>query len=294
MTQAKGNKHFLVAIDGSAASWAAWDSMMYLIRPTDKITTITVIDREKSAKYTDKDHKYHEEKIQSELKEADIPGFPSESLEIIVQYKKGQDTKTIVIEKATAKKVDFLVTGVRGRKNYSDEAQAQKILGHTTDFSLRQWKGSSIIAEKDFIKPKPGEAVWVVGVDGSENSKKGYKTARSLMRKGDHLYVLHIKAITEDESNRPKQFRSSEIAEHYTKMLENDPEAEFKLVEAGGDVPEAINGFIEKVKAHYLCIGADGMKAFINGSSIMGSVSDRCVRLTKECTCIVSQLNTVE
>jgi len=290
-----GGTHFLVAIDGSGCSWAAWDAVMYLTNPaTDTVSTITVmskVEAEKASSFDNPaDNKYHTEKIQKELSGANT-GLPEERLKIKVLKKSDKKSREQIIDHAIGDKADVLATGIRGRKGEKGMT-GQNIMGGTTDFSLREFPGTSIIVKGNWEKPETGKAVFVVGVDGSQNSRKGYENARSLMKPGDKLHVVHIKSINEDESKMPKEFSSEFIKTRYTAELKDDPDATFHLRE-NADVPDTLCEFITEVKADFMCIGADGMKALVTNKPIMGSVSDKMVKMA-DCACIVSQINTVE
>jgi len=284
--------HYFVAIDGSNSSWAAWDAVMYLLNAeSDRVSTITVSTKTKDNKFDSSD-KYHSQRIMEELKKANT-GLPEDRLDLRVAFKQDEQTsRRVVIDAAVRNKADFLATGLIGRKNETG-MNAQRIMGGTTDFSLREFKDSSIIVKASWSAPKPGdEAVFVVGVDGSANSRKGYETARSLMKSNDVLYVVHVKSINEDESDRPKQFASATLEAKYGEELKDLPKASFVLL-TSADVPEALCAFCEEKKAHFICLGADGMKAFISGKQIMGSVSDSVVQSVASAA-IISQINVVD
>ena len=63
------------------------------------------------------------------------------------------------------------------------------ILGQTADASLRGAHCTSIIARKP---PPAKEALYIVGVDGSDRAQQGVDFALSVARQGDNVMLVHI------------------------------------------------------------------------------------------------------
>jgi len=282
--------NWLVAVDGSPSSWAAWDAVLYLLDPKqDQLTTVTVVDDRE-----DDSHGFQED-IEKELKKANT-GMPEENLKTAFVEKK-KDTKTTVVQYGAKCNADLLAVGVHGRRmkrRDSVEDVALRILGSTSDFSLRTFPKTSVIAKSSFEKPEKGKAIWVCGVDGSINSQNGYKIARQLMVEGDYIYVVHVKPVVAVKESSHKEFRPENISAKYKELLQDDKYGEFLIIDSGDEVPAVLSEFIEQKGAHFVSVGADGMGAFMKGTRIMGSVSDNLVKDTKTATCIISQINTVE
>lgn len=73
------------------------------------------------------------------------------------------------------------------------------ILGQTADASLRGAHCTSIIARKP---PPAKEALYVVGVDGSDRAQQGVDFALSVARQGDNVMLVHIEEDNKEGTSR--------------------------------------------------------------------------------------------
>lgn len=139
----------------------------------------------------------------------------------------------------------------------------------------------------------------VVGVDGSRNSQHAFNFATSLLEPGNTLHVVHIETEFGNNKNVPDDYLSVNVIKNYKQFIaDKEKVLGFKvnmnihLIEDTVKISDALCEFAVKNDCHILCIGADGMTAWVNNEPIIGSVSDECVKDCK-CNVIVSQINEI-
>merc|ERR1712173_198707 len=199
------------------------------------------------------------------------------------------------------KKVDLFVTGLYGRTYEQYEKNEKKHhVGSKSDLSLRATQCPSLFVRREVPIPDGQNSLKiVVGVDGSQNSQHAFQFATRLLEPGNTLHVVHIETEFGNNKSVPDDYLSANVIKNYKQFIEEKKkELGFKvnmnihLIEDTVKISDALCSFAEKNGCQVLCVGADGMTAWVNKQPIIGSVSDECVKDCK-CNVIVSQINEV-
>jgi len=209
---------------------------------------------------------------------------PTRAFSISVQPKVvGHNTRSMVLNMASNCDAEFLVLGSFGRKGPSI-FQIKSV----TDWSVRSSPLTTIIVKPTSSQPTKGEpSVFVVALDGSQVAEKALHDTLQLMAPHDHLFALHISMDYVDGNQR----QAAGIKEKYDEVLKK------ALIAGGVEIQEKISGktlaqqicaFAVDKGAHYLACGIDGMTAFAQGKTALGSVTDSIVK-TARCTTIISK-----
>ena len=137
---------------------------------------------------------------------------------------------------------------------------------------------------------------FVVGVDGSKSAHHAFvECLRVMDRVVDEIFVVHF--YTRNQTPQ-ESARSAELIKQYTLALSEvgcrNSKAQLCEKQIGTSLGRALCDFAQENECGILGVGADGMKAFIEGNTAhqLGSVSDYCVRNAK-CSVMVSQINKV-
>eukprot|EP00941_MAST-03F_sp_MAST-3F-sp1_P002620 g2620.t1 len=259
-----------VAIDGSELSHKAFDIAMS-VRPSANVhtTVLTVEDKSKDYLPGEMHASSLVEKYNAEL--ASKVGS-EDKYEVIVEQKEGTTRDTICkfINSKEMQPMTFLAVGMVGRKG---PGKGDKILGSTTDLSMRQGNCATLLVkDSSRVVPENEPADWIVCLDGSQRAEKAAELCNFLKKDSDKVTYLYV--LTNEELGK-------KFAEKYKSLL--------TIEKVGGTtVADHILQHLskEETKCDYLVMGADGEEAFKLGKRTIGSVSDRLVKKA-ECTCLV-------
>jgi len=193
---------------------------------------------------------------------------------VVAEEKSGRTTCKAVcdfINDQEARRSQLLVIGMHGRKS---RGHKPKILGQTSDVSLRQAFCPVCIVRNDGKLPKANEkATFLVAFDGSPRSVAAYDLALMFKKKQDKLICITV--VTDGKiPEKSKAIKDivcidkkggTTIAKHIIQYMKE----------------------IEDIVTH-LFIGSDGMGSFTRGKRIFGSVSDKLVK-DADCPAIIVQ-----
>ena len=302
---------FLVGVDGSEGAHLAFNSTMELFNKEsgDHIEVLHIFDQNKAYLPFDLQPEYIRQ--QYEIALLPIP----DNQKSVTLFAKPEDTdyeshklvahgtKALVCNYANEedwpdgvtshRKPDLLVVGFVGRKGPKSDPT---ILGSCVDYSIRSAACTSLIVKKQPVSSADGVHRFVVGVDGSKSSHHAFSECLRVMdRVVDEVSVVHFYT-----SNQTAQetARSADLIQQYNAALSEvgckNGKAQLCEKQIGTSLGRALCDFAYENDCGILCVGADGMKAFIEGNAEnhLGSVSDYCVKNSK-CCVMVSQINKI-
>lgn len=213
-----------------------------------------------------------------------VTEMPSEKYQIVIRRKNiGQSTKEALCGYLAKHEYDILVVGCVGRKGPKDDPH---VLGSTADYSLRAARLTSVIVKN---RRFPEEAIFLVATDGSDGGHEAVRTALTLARPADRVLILHV----EDRSVEPTlsgRYTEPAVRERYEALAARMERVEYRTVQRlpDGPVADTVCAVASDEDATFVVVGVDGISAHARGESVMGSVSDRVVRLCRS-TVIVTQ-----
>jgi nucleotide-binding universal stress UspA family protein len=272
---------FLVAVDGSRMSYAAFDVACRL-RGYGSLHICHIDDPTKNYLPAHLTPSY----MKFDFEQRCVgKGVPLAKSKFIVQSKdEGVHTRSMILKAAEKNSVDYLILGAFGRKGPSIFQ-----IGSVTDWSVRSSPLTTIIVKPQSTIPegvKP--AMFVVAVDLSATASAAVTTALTLMKPTDQLRILHID-VEENDPDGYKPEKAEKMIETFTSMLEMalvDGAVVKQEKQPGKTISQQICAFTEESGGHFLFIGIDGMGAWLKGQSALGSVSEACVQDAR-CTTII-------
>jgi nucleotide-binding universal stress UspA family protein len=277
-------RRFIVGVDGSELSFRAFQTALALMRDKDTVEVLHVADPLKEGLPYDSTPEAIEGFYTTKL----VAALPRARWRYITKAKAlGESTKAVLCRYVNddATSFDALVVGVTGRKGPKDDPA---VLGSTADYSLREAHLTSVLVRN---RTFPEDAVFAVGTDGSESAHRAVLTACRMAGKGATVLIFHIEDPTEEKDVDAK-FTADRIRQRYETFAESEATVRYLVhrKDPRETVSSAILGFARDHDATYLAIGADGIGAYVSGTSTWGSVSDNVVKHAK-CTVIVTQPN---
>ena len=276
-------KTFCVGVDGSEIAHLAFQTALRLRKKEDDMNVFHIADTTKTYLPYDLEPDYIKDNYETLL----IANVPADHRVVRIREKRqGQSTKGASCEYVnnSEKKVDFFVVGCAGRKG---PKQDPTILGTTTDYSLRAAHCSSIICKRR-AEPTDGAATskFLVCVDESPNSEKAFDEATKLAKDTDELIVFHI---FEDEVSDGTQTTAEEVQ---ASTRRRGPRTFASFKKSGGKPLGFTFASTHGTRGvDFIVVGADGMTAYRNGRSQLGSVSDYVVKSSK-CDVVVTEVLT--
>lgn len=170
--------------------------------------------------------------------------------------------------------LDFCVIGYTGSKGADKSVTGETVMGSATDQTLRSVRMPVIIVKK---APSDRQALtYVVAVDGSDRSKRGFALIMTLLKPRDRLICLHVIQQQEGFEGDGGETATREVETYFKTEIElfGPPDSQFvALPQTNSTRAELICNYVNEVSdpaPDFLCVSP---RARLSPSDEQGSIS---------------------
>lgn len=258
---------WLVCIDGSHESVLAVHHCAHLLTKLDEVHFIHVLSNpEASSQYKEKVGQYFEKAKQEVLKEAsDRITVDNFRFHIVGE---GRDAREELLVQAKRLDISFIAMGSKGLTGLK-----KALLGSVADYVASHSFCPVLITKAERRKPRSEQNNrWLIAFDGSEQSKKAFRTVSLFFKPTDSLHIFYAAPGGDADALKAKLEHTASVILREMKC-DVAPQIHISLLQ---DARISICDLANEVKADYLVLGSRGLKGVKR--ALLGSVSEYCIR----------------